>query len=75
MIVNRLTGLMAMMALSMSTFAASGAPGWLQERMYASGKINTVVMVVGVVLIGIAVWMFALDRRLARMERKVKSEK
>ncbi|MCO6483863.1 MAG: hypothetical protein J5I62_13830 [Flavobacteriales bacterium] len=59
----------------MSTFAASGAPGWLQERMYASGKINTVVMVVGVVLIGIAVWMFALDRRLARMERKVKSEK
>ncbi|MEB2341863.1 MAG: hypothetical protein OZ932_07650 [Flavobacteriia bacterium] len=63
------------MASSMSTFAASGAPGWLQERMYASGKINTVVMVVGVVLIGIAVWMFALDRRLARMERKVKSEK
>ena len=72
MIVNRLTALMALMALSVSTFAASGAPGWLEERMYASGKINTVVMVVGVVLVGIAVWMYVLDRRLARMEKRVK---
>lgn len=72
MIVNRLTLLMALMGLSVSTFAASGAPGWLREWMYSSGKINTVVMVVGVVLIGIAVWMFALDRRLGKLEEKVK---
>ncbi len=72
MIVNRLTGIILTLALPMSTFAASGAPGWLQERMYASGKINTVVMVVAVVLIGIAIWMLLLDRRLAKLEKRYK---
>lgn len=62
---------MALTALPVSTFAASGAPGWLQETMFASGKINSVVMVVAVVLLGIAVWMFALDRRLGKMERDI----
>ncbi len=62
---------MAAMALSVSTFAASETPAWLEEKMFASGKINTVVMVVGVVLIGIAIWMFALDRRIGKLEKNV----
>jgi hypothetical protein len=70
MIVKPLMAIMVLMASPLSTFAASEVPGWLQERMFASGKINTVVLVVGVVLIGIAIWMFALDRRIGKLERK-----
>ncbi len=75
MIIKSLMGIMALLALPMSTFAASETPGWLQERMFASGKINTVVMVVGVVLIGIAIWMFALDRRIGKLEKNAKGKK
>jgi len=42
--------------------------------MFASGKINSVVMVVAVVLLGIAVWMFTLDRRIGKMERDVNNK-
>jgi cytochrome bd-type quinol oxidase subunit 2 len=67
--VKALTFVMALLLLPVSTFAASEAPGWLEEKMFASGKINTVVMVVSVVLIGIAIWMFAMDRRIGRLEK------
>lgn len=71
-IVKTLTTVMALLAFTVSTFAASEVPAWLEEKMFASGKINTVVMVVGVVFIGIAIWMFALDRRIGKLERKEK---
>lgn len=40
--------------------------------MFASGKINTVVAVVSVVLLGLAGWMFAMDMKLRKLERRVK---
>lgn len=52
MIVKSLIAVIALLALPMRTFAAAGAPGWLEETMFASGKINTVVMVVAAVLLG-----------------------
>lgn len=73
-IVKPRAAFMALTALPVSTFAASGAPGWLQETMFASGKINSVVIAVAVVLLGIAAWMFALDRRLGKLERQVKGK-
>lgn len=57
-----------------STFAEAGAPGWLVDTMYRSGKINTVVIVMSVVLVGIAAWMFALDRRIGKLERTQRSD-
>ncbi len=53
----------------LGTFARSEAPGWLVDGMYGSGKINTVLIVVAVVLLGIAAWMFTVDRRLSRLEK------
>ena len=70
--VKALTFVMSMLLLPMSTFAASEAPGWLEETMFASGKINTVVMVVSVVLIGLAIWMFSLDRKIGKLEKGIK---
>lgn len=70
MIVKSLIAVIALLALPMRTFAAAGAPGWLEETMFASGKINTVVMVVAAVLLGITMWMILLDRRIGRLEKK-----
>jgi hypothetical protein len=53
----------------LATFAEAGAPNWLVDTMYRSGKITTVVIVMSVVLIGIAAWMFGLDRRITKLER------
>ena len=38
--------------------------------MYASGKINVVLAVVGVILAGIFVYMFLMERRLRKLEKK-----
>lgn len=67
--VKTLTVVMSLLLLPMSTFAASEAPGWLEETMFASGKINTVVTVVSVVLIGLAIWMFNMDRKIGKLEK------
>jgi hypothetical protein len=54
------------------TFAQRPAPDWLEETMYHSGKINTVVAVVSVLLIGLSIWLFSMDRRINRMEQELK---
>ncbi len=38
--------------------------------MYKSGKINTVVAVVAVLIAGLAAWMFMMDRRIRKMEQR-----
>lgn len=40
--------------------------------MYHSGKINTVIAVVSVLLVGLAVWLFSMDRRIRTMEQDLK---
>lgn len=51
------------------TSAAQGGPDWLVDTLYASGKINTVIAVVAVILLGLAFWLIRLDRRIARLEK------
>ena len=48
------------------------SPHLLEETMYHSGKINTVIAVVAVLLIGLAAWLFSMDRRIKRMEQDLK---
>lgn len=38
--------------------------------MYASGKINVVMAVVGVLLLGLFVFLFLMERRLRKLEQK-----
>ena len=52
------------------TFAQDPQQGWLVNTMYQSGKINAVVAVVAVVLSGLAVWLFTMDRRLRKLEQE-----
>lgn len=54
---------------SAATFAQQGQESWLVETMYKSGKINTVVAVVAVLITGLATWMFVMDRKVSRLEK------
>ena len=54
---------------SAATFAQQGQESWLVETMYKSGKINTVVAVVAVLITGLAAWMFMMDRKVSRLEK------
>lgn len=54
---------------SAATFAQQGQESWLVETMYKSGKINTVVAVVAVLITGLATWMFMMDRKVSRLEK------
>ena len=38
--------------------------------MFASGKINVVLAVVGVILVGLFVFLFMVERRLRKLEKK-----
>lgn len=48
---------------------AADAPDWLANTLHESGKMNTVLAVVLVLLAAIFVWMFILDRRINKLEK------
>ena len=52
-----------------ATFAQQSQESWLVETMYKSGKINSVMAVVAVLIAGLAAWMFVMDRKVRRMEK------
>lgn len=51
---------------------AGNAPSWLEDQLYGGAKMNAVVAVVSLILLGIGIWLWAQDRRLTRMEEKMK---
>ena len=46
----------------------------MAELMYSNGKIYVVVGVLAIVLIGMVVYLFALDRKLTTIEKKINSK-
>lgn len=50
--------------------AQSAAPSWLESTLYGSGKINVVVGVVAIIILGIGIWLWRMDRRISNLERK-----
>ncbi len=54
---------------SAATFAQQSQESGLVETMYKSGKINSVMAVVAVLIAGLAAWMFVMDRKVRRMEK------
>lgn len=44
--------------------------GDVAQTLRQDGKINTVLVVVGILLAGVVVWLVSLDRRVSRMEKE-----
>ena len=69
---NTIIGLITLMCcLPAAAMAQDGTPSWLEESLHASGKMNTVIAVVTIILIGIGIWLFAQDRKLTRLEKAI----
>jgi type IV secretory pathway VirB2 component (pilin) len=50
--------------------AQDAAPSWLEHTLHGNGKINTVVAVVAIIILGLGIWMWRMDRRLRAMETR-----
>ncbi len=68
--IARTVTVLTLVLVSGATFAQDGQQGWLVDTMYKSGKINSVMAVVAVLIAGLAAWMFMMDRKVRRMERE-----
>ncbi|CAI8337377.1 MAG: CcmD family protein [Bacteroidetes bacterium MED-G17] len=63
---NKIFSLVLLMACSLQIFADNGA----LEPMYKEGKIYVVVLVLGIIFLGLALFLFRLDRRISQLEKK-----
>jgi len=69
--VNRITFLLLVMLTSIGMSAQSA----LDETMHSSGKINVVIAVIGVILLGFFIYLFLIDRKVGRLEKRIESKK
>ena len=49
--------------------------GWMEETMYSSGKINVVIGVVSLLLIGLFIYLTILDRKVSKVEKEIKGKR
>lgn len=55
------------------TLAAHGQDGTVVgDALAGNSKLNVVAAVVAVIILGIGVWMWRMDRKLGRMEEELK---
>lgn len=58
------------MFLSTLSLFAQSPNATLTDSLYASGKIYVVVICVSIILIGLLIFLFFLDKRLKKIENK-----
>jgi len=58
----------------LSTLLAFAMPvlGWAQQEnaMYSEGKIYVVIAVIGIIFVGLAAYLFQLDRKITKIENE-----
>lgn len=64
--------LLILLCLTLSGFAvfAEDKPGTgMADEFYKSGRIYVVIAVISIIFIGLAIYLFSMDRRLKKIER------
>jgi len=67
---KKLTFLMLMLLSFTTVFAQADQPVEMADAMRSSGKIYVVVAVIAIIFAGLAIYLFAIDRRLKKIERE-----
>ena len=63
--------LLALLLLGcMAAFAQQNQPVEMADVMRSSGKIYVVIAVIAIIFIGLAIYLFAIDRRLKKIEKE-----
>lgn len=52
-----------------TNFAASAQNVEMADQLRSSGKIYIVVITIAIVFVGLAIYLFAIDRRLSKLEK------
>ena len=62
--------LLALLLASFATaFAQQGSQAEMADTLRSSGKIYVVVAVLTIIFIGLAIYLFSIDRRLKKIEK------
>ena len=67
---KKLTFLPLMLLSFITTFAQTSQPVQMADEMRSSGMIYVVVAVIAVIFIGLAIYLFSIDRRLKKIENE-----
>jgi CcmD family protein len=66
---KKILALLVLSLVSMLTFAQSAEEGPVLD-LRASGKIYVVVAVIAIIFIGLAFYLFSIDRRIKKIEKE-----
>jgi CcmD family protein len=71
---KKITILLALMMLSLISFAqAKDKKVEMADLMRSNGMIYVVVAVVTIILVGLILYVFRLDRKISKLEKEAKS--
>jgi CcmD family protein len=69
----RIASFVGALLLSCNVFAQNSEPE-MADVLRESGKIYTVVAVLGIILTGLFVYLFLTERKLSKLEKKITSK-
>ena len=58
-----------LLACFVSAFAQQNQPVEMADEMRSSGKIYVVVATITIIFVGLAIYLFSIDRRLKKIEK------
>jgi CcmD family protein len=58
-----------LLASFITAFAQQNAPVDMADEMRSSGKIYVVIATITIIFIGLAIYLFSIDRRLKKIEK------
>lgn len=70
-----LLSLFLIVFLAVHSYAQVNGTVEMADALRSSGKIYVVVAVIAVVFVGIAVYLFVIDRKLTKLEGKLSAQK
>jgi CcmD family protein len=65
---KRLIGLLCLVLCNIFAFAQQSSNVEMADTMRSSGKIYVVIGVICIVFVGLAIYLFTIDRRLKKIE-------
>jgi CcmD family protein len=68
---KKVTVLLLLVMSFVSAFAQqTQAPVDMAEELHKSGKIYVVVLTIAIIFVGLAIYLFSIDRRLKKIEKE-----
>jgi CcmD family protein len=67
---KRFLVLFCLVVCHITVFAQQAANVEMADTMRSSGKIYVVIAIIATIFVGLAIYLFAIDRRLKKIERE-----